>query len=194
MPIAFRSAMHGVVLGTSYRFQIMRIITFQATDNGRPHLTCQIRIFTIALLPTSPAGITEDIDIRSPVSQSTIDFAGLACFQVFIEQGASFRGGHIPHLLQSFRVEGGGHTDRLRENSHLFLRTSHAMQRFVPPVISRNTQTGNSRGGMLHQLDFFFQRQTGNDILYPDIQRKVRITKRIVVRLCRQAAPRESGQ
>ena len=194
MAVVFRTAVYGIMFSTSHRFQILRIISFQAVDDRRTHFGCQVRVLAIGFLSTSPAGITEDIDIRSPISQSTIDFAGLACFQVFIEQGTSFRRGHISHLLKGFRVEGGSHTDRLRENSHLFLRTSHAMQRFVPPVISRNTQTGNSRGGMLHQLDFFFQRQTGNDILYPDIQRKVRITKRIVVRLCRQAAPRESGQ
>ena len=171
MAVMLRAAMNGIVLGTGHSLQVVRIVTFQAANDCRSHFGRQIRVFPVGFLATSPAGITKNIDVGCPVSQSAINISGLAFPQVFVEKGTAFRRGHVSHLLKGFRIECGSHTDRLGENSYFFFCTSHSMQGFIPPVISRDTQAGNSRGGMFHQLDFLFQSQPGNNILHTYIQR-----------------------
>ena len=66
-----RTAVHGIVLGTSPEFAVSGILRpLQSLDHLHAHDTRQIGILAIGLLTTSPAGITEDVHVGRPYRET----------------------------------------------------------------------------------------------------------------------------
>ena len=69
--------MHGKVLGTGMGLVPLRVIrSLQSAHDGHAHLSAQVGVFAIGLLPTSPARVTEDIHIGCPESKSLVAAVG----------------------------------------------------------------------------------------------------------------------
>ena len=56
-------------------FQVFRIISLKTFYKGDTYSASQVWIFTIGLLPSSPPGIPENIDIGGPECKSLIKTA-----------------------------------------------------------------------------------------------------------------------
>ena len=146
----FGTTVYGIMFCTSRSLQVFRIVTLQSFDDSRSHHPCQIRVFSICLLSPSPAGIPENIDIRCPKSQPFILLAYLTLTDCLVVNRTGFIGSNLSHPFQCRSIESRSHADRLRKNGHLIPRSSYPMQALVPPVVSRDSQTFDSHGRMLH--------------------------------------------
>src|SRR5512133_1670315 len=67
-----RTAMNCKMFGTSRCLKVPWIIALQTFDNGGHHGSGKKRILAVCLLSPAPAGVSEDIDIGSPESKSSI--------------------------------------------------------------------------------------------------------------------------
>jgi len=66
MPFAFRPAVHSHVLGARKRLQVAWIVPLQPGDICDGQARRQVRVFSVGLLPSAPAGVTKDVDVRGP--------------------------------------------------------------------------------------------------------------------------------
>ena len=166
MTIPLRSAMHRKMLGTGQQLairantKVFAVIahTLQTSHHSQSHLGCQIRVFAIGLLPTSPTWITEDIDIRRPERQTLIalDIAralGLLGFHTSLVAHGS------KHPVQQGIVPRGSHRHSDGKDSSKAIAT-HTVKGLVPPLELRDTQAGNSRRGIHHETDFLVDGKT----------------------------------
>src|ERR1039458_2229578 len=69
----FWATMHREVFWRGHYLEIMRVIALKAPDKGYSHAACQVWIFSVGLLPPSPARIAENIDIGRPERQTGKD-------------------------------------------------------------------------------------------------------------------------
>ena len=80
MTVPLGAAVYGKVFGTSQQFtiltdaQVFSVIThaLKSSYHCQSHLRSEVGVFTISLLSTSPAGVTEDIDVRCPERETLI--------------------------------------------------------------------------------------------------------------------------
>ena len=72
------SAVYGKVLGTGQQFLViaypLTIIghSLQTTYDSQSHLSCKERVLAIGLLTTTPAWVTENINVRCPERQTLV--------------------------------------------------------------------------------------------------------------------------
>src|SRR4029453_11059993 len=70
VPLRLRTTVYGVVFRSRDYFKVVRIVALHPLYEFDAHATGEIRIFPVRFLPSSPAGIAKDIDVRRPVGQS----------------------------------------------------------------------------------------------------------------------------
>ena len=97
----FRTTMYGIVLGTGPEFAILGILRpLQSTYHLGAHYTCQVGIFTVSLLSTSPTRVTEDVDIRSPYRQAAhLHIFTSQVIHTMVVLCSHLRTGGIEHLI-----------------------------------------------------------------------------------------------
>src|SRR5436853_3170146 len=66
MALGLWTRMNCVVLGSGNNFQILRIVTLESFNECHTETAGEIRIFSVSLLPTSPAWVAKDIDVWRP--------------------------------------------------------------------------------------------------------------------------------
>ena len=71
--------MHGEVLGARQELAIFFAqtlpiisISLQSSHHGQSHLRGEERILAVGLLPASPAGVTEDVDVWRPEGEALV--------------------------------------------------------------------------------------------------------------------------
>ena len=180
MAVAFGAAVHGVVFGARHGFQIERVGTLETAHHGRTHFGREIGVFAVSFLSASPARVAEYVDVGCPVGESAVLRDAFSGGKSLVEQRAAFGGGYVAHALQPLRIECRRHGNRLRENGDFLGRARHAVERLIPPVVSRNAEMGNRRRVMLHKIDLFFKREPGKQVGYTLLNRKVGIAERFL--------------
>ena len=133
----FRAAVHSIVFGAGRCFHHFPV-TLYALHEFHTESGGQIRVLTVSLMASSPAGVTENIHIGRPESQSFVNIP-VSMFGILIVLCAAFCGYDIAHLFHFLIVESRSHTDSLGEHgSHT--GPCHAVQGFIPVIISRHIQ------------------------------------------------------
>jgi len=182
MPLGFRSAVHGVVLGRGDGFQVAGIIPLHAPHEGHAHAAGEIWVFAVGFLAASPPGVAEDVDVGRPVSEP--GGASRQRRQRFgagrrwprlrvVVFGARLGGDHVGHALHQRRIPGGGEADGLRE--HRGTPLHHAVQGFVPPVVGRHAQALDGGRGALHLQHLLFQRHARDQVCGPARRGQLRV-------------------
>ena len=97
----FRSAVHGIVLGTSPEFTVFGILgPLQAAHDGIAHDGGKIRVFAIGLLSPAPSRIAEDVDIGCPDAQAVeLLVLARAAIHTLVVLGTKLGRSHIEHLI-----------------------------------------------------------------------------------------------
>ena len=169
--------MHGEMLNRRHGLQVVRVVSLQATHKGYAVASRQKRIFAVGFLSTTPAWITENIDIGRPDGQPA-KFLGTAptFSNGLVVLGTSLGGNGIGHALDEFGIPCRSETDGLRKYGGDAI-SRHAVQRLVPPIILGDVETGNGRARH-HQLgDFFFHGEAADQIVHALCDRQFGITK-----------------
>ena len=170
--------MDGVVLRAGVGFQDRGIRrALQAPDHGHSQLSRQIRVLAVGFHPASPAGIAEDIDVRSPES-NTLVLLHVPRLTSLAVLHARFVTDSCKYFVQKRFVKGSRHADRLREDSGRPV-AGHAVQRLAPPVVSPDAQGGHRRGSVHRQRRFLLQGQTGNQVRRPFFRGKTPVFVRL---------------
>ena len=128
----FRAGMDGEVLGTGGCLQVFAV-ALQATDEGHTQPGGQVRVFAVGFLSTSPARVTEDVDIGTPEGESLVN-APIFVSGLLIILSTAFRGDGFRHTLVKILVEDGSKPNGLREHGSR-AGTGNAVEGFVPPVV-----------------------------------------------------------
>ena len=154
MPVPFRTAMHGIVFGTSQCLVVARTLgewthvsperlPLQSVDHGQSHARSEIGVFTVGLLPAPPTRIAEDIDVGCPYRHPLIAFDVTRLAGQIVLGHSLIRGG-TEHAVEQFVVPRGGHSRRLRENSGETV-AGNAVQGLAPPFKLGYAQPRNGR-------------------------------------------------
>src|ERR1043165_2320711 len=115
MALGLWSRMNRVVLGSVNNFQILRIVTLESFNECYSETAGEIWIFSVSLLPASPARVAKDIDVWRP-KRETIKPVVVTMSLCFVVLGPRLVGDHPRDAVDEGRIEGGAETDRLREN------------------------------------------------------------------------------
>ena len=154
MADGFRAGVHREMLGARGDLQVLAI-ALQSLDEPYAQPAGKIRVFAIGFMPSAPAGITENVDVRAPHGQALVNVA-VAMRRLPVVLRARFGADDACHHFVEVLVENRRQTNRLREHRRR-ARARHAVQGFIPPVICRNAQPRNGRrvktelGGLLLQ-------------------------------------------
>ena len=126
--------MNSIVLGTGPQLTVLGIFwTLQALYHLCTHDAGQIGVFSVGFLASSPAGITEDIDIRCPHREAVeLLVLARATLHTLVVLGTELSRGHIETLVEEVRIPRGSHGYRLRKHGDIALIGS-TMKRFTPP-------------------------------------------------------------
>src|SRR5262249_19536173 len=127
-----RSAVYGIVFRGGDDLEVIRIVALHPANEGYGEAPGQVRVFAVRFLPTAPARVAEDVDVRRPEGQPLIP-AVLVVADRFVVLGARFGGNDVRNPEHQRRIPGGGQPDRLREHGRLS-RAGYAVERFIPPV------------------------------------------------------------
>ena len=139
---SLRPAVHGEMLGTGGSFQCITA-ALQPAYKSFSKAGGQIWVFTVGLVPASPPGIAENIDVRRPHCQAVI-YVPVSFCQEGIIFCPRFCGNGVCNLLQKFIVKHGGHPNGLRKACRSSA-ASKPVQRFIPPVVFRDAQPFDGR-------------------------------------------------
>ena len=178
--IPFRTAVNGVMLSAGVRFEIFRVVALQAFDHCHAHATSEIRVFAIGFHATTPARVAEDVNVWRPERQPLVAMIFLVRL-IAVILCASLVAHHRKSFEQRLVVESCSHGNCLREN-RCASGASNAMQRFVPPVVRRNTQPFDCGGAVHHLSDLFFERETFQQVVHTLFGRKFWVTEGIFSR------------
>ena len=123
----------------------------------------QVGILAVGFVSPAPSWIPENVDIRAPYGQPLVDVpVPVGALPVVFCPG--FLGNGLCDFLLHFFIEHRSHADRLRKHRRRS-RPGHAMQHFVPPVVSRNAQPGNRRRVISQLACLFFDRHPADQFL-----------------------------
>ena len=116
---------------------IVRMVSLESLHGSHTHYRGKERVLTVGLLTTAPSRVSEDVDVRSPESQSVILLVLSPAYCVVIFCTCLVR--NICECLKvGLGIEGRRHTDGLRVDCG---KTSpgHTVKGLVPPVVVRNS-------------------------------------------------------
>src|SRR5689334_11880811 len=115
MALGLWTRMNCVVLGSGNNFQVLRIVPLESLNECHPETAGEIRIFSVSLLPASPAWIAKDIDVRGPKRQ-TVKPVVVTPSLCFVVLRARLVGDRRGDAVDQRRIKCGSESDRLREN------------------------------------------------------------------------------
>ena len=134
--------------------------------NATPMRASQKRVFAVCFLASSPARVAENIDVRRPERQAAEPFAiAIVLGGVIVVFRAAFDADDGRFLMNQSRVPGGGHADGLRKHCRDAVG-GHAMQRFIPIVVSRQAKPRNCGCAVTQLGDFLRQRHPADQIVH----------------------------
>ena len=107
--------MNCVVLGSGNNFQVLRIVTLESFDECHTETAGEIWIFSISLLPASPAWVAKDIDVWLP-KRKTVKPVVVTMSLCFVVLRPRLVGDHRGDAVDQRRIKCGSESDRLREN------------------------------------------------------------------------------
>ena len=141
MAQGLRPAVHGEMLGAGGCFQHVFVVPLQPVDVCLAQLRSEERVFAESLVPSAPAGVTEDVDVGRPEGQPLVNVpvAVPGFLRIF---GTCLGGCDICRLLCGCGVEHGSQSDRLGEHGRR-AGTCQPVQPLVPPVVCRNAKPWN---------------------------------------------------
>ena len=142
MTYSLGAAVYSKMLCTSCSLYNLAV-ALKTSYNSHAVLCGQVRILTEGLMASAPAGVTEDIYIRCPQSQTLVYIAVLLT-GVSIVLCSCFLRGDLSSLLGKFIIEHSRQTDSLREHS-CHTGTCQSVYTLVPPVVCGYAQSFNSR-------------------------------------------------
>ena len=144
-------------------FEVFGVVTLHRFDEGYSDSRCKVGVFAVGFLTASPAWVAEDVDVRRPEVEASIDtvIAVGDCIGVL---GAGFGRDDGGLTVDEVGVPGGGHANSLREDSCVTV-AGDSVERFAPPVIFRDIKAGNGDGVILHLRDFFFEGHAGDKVI-----------------------------
>ncbi len=88
--VAFRTAVHGIVFGTSHGLQVERMGSFESAHHGRAHFCREVGIFAVCFLSASPARIAEYVYVWSPVGKTAVLRYAITGCKSLVEQRTPF--------------------------------------------------------------------------------------------------------
>ena len=157
--------MHSIVLGTCQQLPVLTgntclsvvAVALQTAYYSDTHSRRQVGVFAVGLLATTPARVSEYVDVGCPERQASValDVVLTTSFGIL---GAGFVTGSSESLIYQVVVESGCHGHRDGEHRSNAI-TTYAVQCLVPPVELGNAQAWDSRRGVHHQHNFLVQRQ-----------------------------------
>src|SRR5215212_8295944 len=115
MALRLWTRMNCVVLGSGNNFQILRIITLESLDECHPKTAGEVGVFSVSLLPTSPAWVAKDIDVWRP-KRKTIKPVVVTMSLCFVVLGPRLVRDHLGDAIDQWRIKCGSECNRLREN------------------------------------------------------------------------------
>lgn len=163
MAEGFGATVNGVVFGSGNGFEVARVVALKAGDESDAKTSGEERIFAIGFLAASPTRIAEDVDVGGPEGETVV------ASSIVVEDGvvvfaASFGGDGVGDAVEEVGVPCGGEADGLREDGGR-AGASDAVEAFVPPVIGGDVETRDGGSDVLHLGDFFFEGETGDQIV-----------------------------
>jgi hypothetical protein len=164
--VGLRPAVHGEVLDRGRDLGRARVGALQAANIGHAHARRQVWIFAIGLLTAAPARVAENIHVRRPHRQTTVQVGAAVGMHGLQVLGAELGADRVRHALDERIVPRGGQADRLREHGGV-AGARDAVQAFAPPVVGGDAEPrdGGRRG--LQLAGFFFQCHAGQQALGP---------------------------
>ena len=172
VPFRLGTRVHREMLHGGHGLQVLRVVALHAPDELHRESSREERVFAVGLLAPPPAWIAEQIDVGGPEGQALVALTR-ARAHVLVVLGAGLvrdNGGHPEHQGV---VPGGGETDGLGKRGRE-PRAGDAVQRFVPPVVLRDSQPLDRRCDVLHLRHFLLERQAGHEIVHAPPERQVR--------------------
>ena len=93
------------MLGARNRLHVLRIIALQAANEGDAELGGEERVFTVGFLPTAPARVAEDVDIRRiEIEPDVLATVAVVGGDVVVVLGAAFGGDGVGLLVDQRKV------------------------------------------------------------------------------------------
>ena len=135
----------------------------QAVDEGGAEGGGEEGVFAVGLLAASPTRIAEDIDVGRPDGETEVDGVNVVAVGLVV-LGAGLDGDDFPDFSNQRPVEGCCIANGLGEERGE-AGAGDAVEAFVPPVVRRNTEAGNSRSGVDELSGFFVEGQAGDEIV-----------------------------
>src|SRR5262249_40142288 len=157
-----RSAVDGVVLHRGDGLEVLRVVALKPPNELDGELARQKRILAVRLLAAPPTRVAKDVDVRRPERESLVPLPAVVT-QVLLVLRARLVGDDGCHLEDQTVVPRRGHSYCLREHGGQ-AGSRDAMERFVPPVVRRYTESVDRGRDVLHLLDFFLQRHPADEI------------------------------
>src|SRR5450755_2488770 len=160
----FGPAVYGVMLGGGNDAIVLRVVTLHAGDKRNSQASRQEGVLSKGFLPTSPARITEDVNVRSPEIEALEDVA-IPVMQTLDVLDSPFGADHNGHTVNGVCIKGrsqGSWPGKLGGASR-----GDAVRCLAPPVVTRNTQALDG-ARLVHELRYLlFHRHTVDQILSP---------------------------
>ena len=145
-----------------------------------------VGVFATGLLAASPAGVAEDVDVRTPETEfgiaGVIDHAHGHIEDVVVGTvpvGTGLVAHGTEHIIDELLAEGGSHADGLGEDGVATL--AHAVAGLAPPVVGGDAEAIDGDALVHHQSYFLFGRQHGDQVLYSFSRGQVGVLPRILL-------------
>ena len=163
----------GKMLGSRNDFQVMRIISLQSVHKGCSHYSTQERVFSIRFRGSSPTRVACHVHGRRPESQHIAELFFLFSSLIqLVPTGTRLIRDHCGYPFLQLRIPGSCQSDGLWKYGETS-GTYYSMQCFIAMIVLIDTQTGNAGRSGTKQTDLLFHRQTGNQIHYPFMHRRI---------------------
>ena len=175
VPQGLGPAVHRVVLGRRDRLQVAGVRALHALDERGADGAGQERVLAVGLLPSPPARVAEDVDVRRPEDEPLVEVA-LVARDPHVVHGPRFVGDPGGDPQHEVCVPGRGEGDRLREDRGA-PGPRHAVQRLVPPGERRDPQPPDGRRALDHERDLLVERQAGEEVVDPLLDRQVGVAE-----------------
>src|SRR5215470_3851210 len=104
MALGLWTRMNRVVLGSGNDFQILRIVTLESFNECHTETAGEIWIFSVSLLPASPAWVAKDIDVWRP-KRKTVKPVVVTTSLCFVILGPRLVGDHHGDAIDQWRIK-----------------------------------------------------------------------------------------
>ena len=161
MTKSFRSGVYRKMFAAGGDLKVFSV-SLQTLDKANTKTACQIGILSVCFMAPPPSWVTENIDIRAPHGKTFINIPVImtALAVVF---GSCFTGNHGRNFFLCVFIKHGGESDCLRKYG-CCTGSCNSVQYFIPPVIGRNSEPGNSRCVISELGCSFFNRHLGDKL------------------------------